>query len=85
MKAWRVTHEDFPDMVLIYAAETRNKATYLCLRQAGEAGYELAYTDARTVRAPEFDEEAIGSVGKCLGWKDETMSHGCLLDVQEVA
>ena len=79
MKAWKVTHKEFPRTELIYEAENRNQAKYISLSQAREAGYGMSYIKAKSTRAPEYDEKVgTGSSSGCLGWSDGQDNWGCL-------
>lgn len=80
MKAWKVTHKEFPGMVIIHKASSRNQAKYKSVYNAREAGYyATAYIDATAVRAPEFDDlpDPVRYF-ESLGWTDGNDSRGCL-------
>ena len=68
MKAWKVTHKEFPGTEMIYEADSRNQAKYISLGQAREAGYEMSYIKATATRAAEYDELVGKSHRSCLGW-----------------
>lgn len=86
-KAWKVTHEEFPNMVSIHKAGDRHQARYKSLVNAREAGYELKYTKVKAVRAPEFDHLPDPPHFTSVGWADGMDSYGCMAmkDIQETA
>ena len=78
MKAWKVTHAEFPNFVIIHKAKNRHQARYKSVHNAQEAGYEASYIKATAVRASEFDDLPDLSHLKSVGWSDGVDSWGCL-------
>ena len=77
MKAYevKIAHE----IRSIWLANTVGQAKYREWLRATEV-LELAYTDMRARRTPEFDHYASDySTPACIGWeRDHVEAHGCL-------
>ena len=80
MKAFRVTIPDyFPDMVLIYVAETASKARFEAFSGMRDANYDgVKFGDIHVIRSPSHDNLARNhKEAEQVGWHDAHQYYGC--------
>lgn len=57
--AFSVTWEKFPEIISIYAAESRGKAKYMCMRQIRNATWSPRWNEINATRMQSWDNDAI--------------------------
>lgn len=86
LKSYRVTIEGWGEMETAVAAATPGQAKAREWRQCNlEAGYDVAFTRFRAVRAPEFDDaiDPGATSPYSLGWKDHNERQGVYYRLSE--